>query len=46
MTYVVVGIVVIWILAFMSLCEIPLTSTTGLSFGLVLIVKCRLQAYA
>ena len=39
MTYVVVGIVVVWILAFMSLCEIPLTSTTALSFGLVLVVS-------
>lgn len=28
-----------WILAFMSLTGIPLTSTTGLSFGLVLIVS-------
>jgi predicted RND superfamily exporter protein len=39
MTYVIVGIVVVWILAFMSLSEIPLTSTTGLSFGLVLVVS-------
>lgn len=38
-TYVIVGIVVVWILAFMSLSEIPLTSTTGLSFGLVLVVS-------
>jgi uncharacterized protein len=30
---------VVWILAFMSLSEIPLTSTTGLSFGLVLVVS-------
>jgi len=38
-TYAIVGIVVVWILAFMSLSEIPLTSTTGLSFGLVLVVS-------
>jgi uncharacterized protein len=39
MTYVIVGTVVVWILAFMSLSEIPLTSTTALSFGLVLVVS-------
>jgi uncharacterized protein len=39
MTYVIVGIVVVWILAFMSLSAIPLTSTTSLSFGLVLVVS-------
>jgi uncharacterized protein len=39
MTYVIVGIVVVWILAFMSLSGIPLTSTTALSFGLVLVVS-------
>ena len=39
MTYLIVGIVVVWILAFMSLSGIPLTSTTALSFGLVLVVS-------
>jgi predicted RND superfamily exporter protein len=39
MTYVIVGIVVVWILAFMSLSGIPLTPTTGLSFGLVLVIS-------
>ena len=39
MTYLIVGIVVVWILAFMSLSGIPLTPTTGLSFGLVLVVS-------
>lgn len=38
-TFAVVGASVIWILAFMSITGIPLNSTTGLSFGLVLIVS-------
>jgi predicted RND superfamily exporter protein len=38
-TFVVIGASVIWILGFMSLTGIPLTSTTALSFGLVLIVS-------
>ncbi len=37
--FTVVGISVVWILAFMSLSGIPLNSTTGLSFGLVLVVS-------
>ena len=39
MTYVIVGLVVVWIVAFMSLSQIPLSSTTALSFGLVLVVS-------
>ena len=39
MTYVIVGLVVVWIVAFMSLSQIPLSSTTALSFGLVLLVS-------
>lgn len=38
-TYVIVGLVVVWIVAFMSLSHIPLSSTTALSFGLVLVVS-------
>ena len=38
-TFAVVGVSVTWILAFMSLSGIPLNSTTGLSFGLVLVVS-------
>lgn len=38
-TLVVMIVCVSWILAFMSIAAIPLTSTTGLSFGLVLIVS-------
>lgn len=38
-TFTVVGFSVVWILAFMSLSGIPLNSTTGLSFGLVLVVS-------
>lgn len=37
--FIVVAVSVTWILAFMSLMNIPLNSTTGLSFGLVLIVS-------
>jgi predicted RND superfamily exporter protein len=35
----VIGLSVLWILAFMSVTGIPLTATTALSFGLVLIVS-------
>ncbi len=38
-TFTVVGFAVVWILAFMSISSIPLNSTTGLSFGLVLVVS-------
>jgi predicted RND superfamily exporter protein len=38
-TLAVVGMSVAWILAFMSVAAIPLSSTTGLSFGLVLVVS-------
>jgi len=38
-TMITVGIAVYWVLGLMSLCRIPLNSTTSLSFGLILITS-------
>lgn len=38
-TLVVVGISVVWVTGFMALTGIPLNSTTGLSFGMILVVS-------